>query len=167
MNSEDCFSRCYGMWTAGLLCSMWRQQFLPEHPYRIVWVHGSTHHNSFLHIHRSDNRISHTMKIMSVGGYVVISCSGSSWNCVLLHNQSDYLLQVSRFEINCSQIYEKFCVLFCVWICRCIVKSDIALKFSSMWQSCVTEILYMFVSICIYTHAIIGPFWTSVCAMFR
>jgi hypothetical protein len=77
-----------------------------------TWQH--TPQCSFLHIHRSGNRISHTMKSMSLGAYVVLSCSGSSWNCVLLHNQSDYLLQVSRFEINCSQIYEKFCVIFCV-----------------------------------------------------
>ena len=128
MNSEDCLSRCHAMWSAGLCYSMWRQQFPPEHPNLTVWVHGSTPH--------SDNLVSHTVISMFVGGYIVLNCSGSNGDCVILHNQCDYLLRIGRFKINYSQIHEKFCILFCVWICRCIVKSDFSLKFSSIWQSC-------------------------------
>ena len=102
-------------------------------PYSLsTWQH--TPQCNFLYIHHSDNLISHT--VMFMGGCIVLNCSDSNWVCVILHNQFDYLLRISRFEINYSQIYEKFCILFCVWIYRCIVKSDFTVKFSSIWQSC-------------------------------
>jgi hypothetical protein len=129
-----------------------------------TWQH--TPQYSFLYILQSENLISHTMISMFMGGYIVLNCGGSSWVCVILHNQCDYCELVDFLWI--THKYMKNSVFY--FVCEFI---GVLLNQISFWIFQVYDkVVYNWNFVCLWAYVCAHswnhcPFWASLCPMFR